>query len=288
MGSLYDKDKTSNVPGFIYFGFAILIIVIVVGSFLYLKSGARELDKITWCPKSGPDGRYILLIDVTDPVTDVGQNALNRLLEHFWDQSLSSDAMKERGIAASPFLPPYYELVVYLITADSSYSEPIVRVCNPGLKAEVSNWDQLISSPKVIKRRIAVIRGQIEGAIARAPLRGSEPSSPILESLKLIVSKEGADGFEQRNGKAPLKLFMLSDYVQHSKTLTHFKELPSWTTLQARPGFPLIDADLSGSRFYIYYIRRPEYANVQNVVHLSWWEDAIREMGGRVAYEKKL
>lgn len=288
VGSLYDTDKESNASGIIYFGLAILIIVTVVGSFLYLKSGSRELEKTTWCPISGPDGRYILLIDVTDPITDVGQNTLNRLLEHFWDQSLSSEAMKEKGVAASPFLPPYHELVVYILTADSSYSEPIVRICNPGLKAEVSNWDQLITSPMVIKNRISAIRGEIKSAIAKVPLRGTEPQSPILESLKLIVSKEGVDGFEQRKGKAPLKLFLLSDYVQNSKTLSHFKELPPWTALQERASFSLIDVQLSGARFQIYYIRRPEYANVQNDGHLSWWRDAINLMGGRITYVKIL
>ncbi len=286
--SLYGNKKNSKTKGFFLIFAGLIILVGFFGGYWYLKSTSITLSSDTWCPTDGPLGKSIVLIDITDPVPDIAKIELEKLFDRLWDPKMSKGNLAKSGIETSFFLEPYHQLSVYTITNASPFPEPIAVVCNPGLRSEVGNWDELISNPQMINQRIKNIIEELSSAIESIPMESSLPESPLLESLKNIASKERLDIFDRANGKQNLKIFFVSDFIQNSNNLSHFNELPSWASLQNRTGFSEIDANLDGFDFYMYYITRKQYAKTQRPEHIAWWLESLENMAANVSYLIKL
>src|SRR4051812_21686110 len=102
-------------------GFLLLAVAVAIGGTLlgfaaYLSNKRPKLDKSTMCPQDGPKGLVAVLIDVTDPLSEVQSADLKNQLAK----------MKEA-------IPEYCAIDIYTVSSSPGLLKSLgERVCNPG------------------------------------------------------------------------------------------------------------------------------------------------------------
>jgi hypothetical protein len=82
----------------------------------------------------------------------------------------------------------------------------------------------------------------------------------------------------------PTRLFIVSDMLQNTPALSHFKNLPDWQKLTQLPRFGELSANLQGIDVSIIYLRSSQYTARQTPEHYHWWIEMLTEMGGNVVF----
>jgi hypothetical protein len=241
-----------------YAGAAFIVLLVAAaagGAFLLERDPELGADL---CPKDGPTGHIVLLVDATDPFTFAQQKAFFQLIER----------MAEPGSTNQGTL-----LTVFVFGEDIKASaEPMFERCNPGAgegKSEVTHTLKLWQKRFDSEFREPLLRA----APAMAP---KEPAarSPILQMLQIV-----ALNFEKRETRGERRLIVVSDLIQNTSELSLYRELPDYEQYRQRTEARRLRARLPEVRVETYLLLNTP--QLQNRKFLKFWEDYFSDMGAR-------
>src|SRR5690606_34075213 len=101
--------------------------------------------------------------------------------------------------------------------------------------------------------------------------------SPILESIQSVALTSFA-----RAPDRPRRLVVISDMLQHTEDLSHYRGEHNFLAFRASPRWRRLRPDLAGVEVEIFYVWRDTGLDVQGASHVQFWRDVITEAGGRL------
>jgi len=217
-----------------------------------------EIDAESLCPKSGPVGDLIVLLDVTDP-----------LAPSQYEQIL---ARISREIEEAPV---FTRVTFGLVSPDlHSRGGESLNLCKPP-SGEDAN--QLYENPKLLEQRFRerFVR-PLEAALKRLLLSEPANSSPIMESLQLLVARATLSSRDER----PLRLVVISDLLQHSETFSFYRG-DRWKTFKGSREVERVGTTLSGADVLLLQIPRPSVGAVSIEEIDEFWAEYFNLQGAR-------
>jgi len=242
----------------------VLLIAALGGGAWWLRKSKEPLDADN-CPRAGIRALHVIMIDRSDPISSQQAQIVRQQV-----RALKNDARFGTRFD------------VYTFEGDTQNEmQPIIRVCAPGRPEEANEW---IENPELIRRRYeerfsAVLDRTLDDLLNVTSL----DNSPIIESMRAAsITSLGPIPA----GKIPISFTLVSDMVQHTKLVSHFKGEPNFASLQKSQTWPLVRPDLKGAEVEVLYLLRPNAkrsgAPIQNRGHQVFWEQLITASGGRV------
>ena len=177
---------------------SVLAGVALVGFFAapsLLRGPPRDQD--TLCPKTGPVGHTLVLVDKSDPWSEVQAGRLKKLVKQIGDD-LPADRMMSIYVFKDVFEPGF---------------PPLIALCNPGRTAS-----ELIGNPRreYVKWVEKFGRPLDEALVVLTqPAKGN--LSPIVEAVGDVVSRR-----ENRVPSGDRTLVLVSDMLQNSSQFSFF------------------------------------------------------------------
>ena len=159
------------------------------------------------CPRSGPTGQLVLLVDKTDPLTFTQKQAFQQRLR---------DLVTRRT-------PPGTLLSVFVLGETfEATARPLVELCNPG---DGRGASELTANPARLRRQyderfLAPLMGEVDALESSAPAH----RSPILEMLQLV----GINGFAAQDVQGPRRLVVMSDLLHNTPELSMYRGIPDF------------------------------------------------------------
>jgi hypothetical protein len=191
------KTRSNILFSLFFFSVVLLGVWAAVWWNLQRKPG---LDPVTLCPAQGPQGQRVVLIDRTDPFNVAQKTSLDIFIKQLVEST-----------------PPGQLLSVYVLGDDfHSNTKPLFELCNPGDGQEKS---QLTDNLKALKQQY--LKHFIEPMTSVTEGMMDVPSakeSPILEMLQLV----SLNSIQKQQVKGEITLYVLSDMLQNSKSLTMY------------------------------------------------------------------
>lgn len=226
-------DQTKLIAG-------IVLITLLVGAVVGLivvrakvQAARVDLDPITQCPVVGPRSVTVVVVDRTDPISDVTALALRNELT----------AVVEKT-------PQYGALYLYSIDGEiDGVAKPLFFRCNPG---DASTVNELTGSKAKAQRRFdQQFSEPLDSALMSLAKAETAPSSPIMEGL------QGAalSAFSHPHAKeaSPKRLIIVSDFMQNSDRVSFYGGSAA-RQLTSPEG---LDAPLHGVTVGLLFIQRP-------------------------------
>jgi len=188
---------------------AVLIALVGVANVIWK---AEPVDE-RLCPKAGPEGFALILLDLTDEITPQQASSIQTLVLDFVENA-------EPGTLFS----------VGRVVPEGQQQDSIVQICKPRT-GEVAN--ELYENPKLIadqyqKNFLIPIRNAVEEMTAEP----SAPNSPILESLQALVARTSGFRTLQTDGRSR-EVLIVSDLLQNSKNFSFYRG-DSWVSFRDR------------------------------------------------------
>ena len=191
--------RTGN--GFWYLAIAVCI-ALVVGAFTgsqFLIS-KNEIDKNTLCHASGALNVTVVLLDLTDPLSETQQSRLKAIIANEISSS-STDTMISIGVVSEN---------------PSGWGAKFTK-CKPETGEDAN---ALYENPTIIAERYArEFTGPLQTTLASMLKGEPENQSPIMEALQSLISE--TPGFLTSEGQR--KIIVVSDMLQHSENLSFYR-----------------------------------------------------------------
>jgi len=242
----------------------IICIISIIGGLATYSSFFNErvvVDNKTGCPKDGPYSRTVILIDQTDTFSPVQANDIQNQFEKY-----------------KKSIPRYGELVIYAMRQGTKNTlKPLIRACNPGTKDDIN---QLVESSNKISQQWTVSFDEPVRKVLKDALQPmSSKNSPIIETMQAFVVSEFGPVYMDNKDK---KLVIISDLLQHSKVLSHYKPNYDVDKFIQSQKFSKLTADLRDVEVdFLYLLRNTQKAH-QNFKHREFWRGLIGVQGGTV------
>lgn len=154
-------------------------------------------DAETLCPKTGPVGHTLVLVDKTDPWSPVQSDRLKRLVKQV-GETLPADRLLSIYVFNDVFEPNF---------------PPLIALCNPGRTVS-----ELIGNPRRdYVRWVEKFGRPLDDALAvlAQPAKGNQ--SPIVEAIGDVLARR-----ENRVATGNRTLMLVSDMLQNSNQFTVF------------------------------------------------------------------
>ena len=244
----------------------VVVAVILAYGFVYLnqrRSELAQLDPSTLCPVKGPVAVESVLIDRTDPLTEIQLESLKDLIT-----------------AQAEQVPKFGAFRVYEVGVGGSLLGPVLTVCNPGDGSDASVLD---SNPAHLQKRYQQkFIGPVNTMLEQMRADHEQPSSPILEAVQAI----GVRDFGERNNEG--RLVIVSDLLQYGSGLNFYRGAPDAETFSRSPVGRNLHVNLAGVVTTIYLINRVKDAKYQTDSLGAFWIRWLGLQGAEVAAFKQL
>ena len=251
----------------------VLCVAVLMGALWKMKEEGLDAQG---CPKkSGPSREAVVLIDASDPLSDKHKAELGRILREMTSPSAS-------GRHGSLAVREGERVTFYLLNSAGTPGAPIAQICNPGGNPEERQATEAFTEGGMITRWrweqfVKVIESLFPAAEGEA-----QPQSPILETIAVIIPSHASSRRAEKDAK-PTHLIVISDLLQHTGKLSHYRSYPAPESLGAE-----LSTDLSRVEVSLFRLEREKYAKYQTPEHYYWWRDWVEEMEGRVAWQQAL
>lgn len=255
------KDK---LLGGVFAAIGFVLIASLAATVYWVKGRHIALDDRN-CPRKGPRAVHMILIDRSDPISSFQAQHIRQIVQR----------LKAEAAFGTRF-------DIYTFEGDAiNEFPPVLSVCAPG-RPEDAN--ELIENPERVRKKYEEsFATVVDKAINDLLQATSRPNSPILESLR-AAAQTSFGNFDA--GQIALRATLVSDMVQHSDALSHFRAEPNFKQLSANNKWANLRPQLKGADVYILYLLRPAAsragAPIQNRGHQAFWEQLIEASGGRV------
>ena len=256
------------------FGIGTVSIMAVLMVGLWVMNG-RCLDK-QGCPcEGGPSREVVVLLDTSDPLSAKHRAELGRILR---EMTKPSESERHDSLAVREG----ERVAFYLLNSTGVPEAPIAQICNPGGNPEERHATEAFTEGGMITRwRWEQFMTTIESLFPAAEGE-SQPQSPILETIAAITPRHASSRRAEKDAK-PAHLIVISDLLQHTGKLSHYRPYPAPESLGAE-----LSTDLSRVEVSLFRLERQKYAKYQTPEHYYWWTDWVEAMGGRVAWQQAL
>ncbi len=227
------------------------------------------------CPKeSGPGREVVVLLDASDPLSDKHKSELRRIL-------CEMTGLSECGDPGPLTVRKGERVTFYLLNSTGAPEAPIAQICNPGNPDERQALDAITEGGVIIQWRWEHFVKTIESLFPDAEGE-AQPQSPILETIAVIVPRHASSRRVGKDSK-PAHLIVISDLLQHTGSLSHYRSYPAPESIGAE-----LKTDLARVEVSLFRLERRKYAKYQTPKHYYWWTDWVEAMGGRVAWQQTL
>jgi hypothetical protein len=171
---------------------AVLVAIGLTGGYFAWNyaSSRPSIDEVTLCPESGPVGAFVVLLDLTDPLTQQQGTRLRALLETRI-AGLPQDTMISFGVVSN----------------DETRRGTLFSSCKP---ADGSEASRIYENPTLIAQRFEQdFMRPLRDGLDEAMRAGVEDRSPIMESIQALIAETPA--FETSDGTH--ELVIVSDLL---------------------------------------------------------------------------
>lgn len=259
------KDRSDRMSGLALGAFGILLIFGLIAGNHWVRTAKQKTDAETLCPLSGPKAVHALIIDRSDPITELQAQRVKQVVH-----VLKTNAEFGKRFDIYTF-----------VSKPGQALEPVLRICSPG---KPENANELIDNPKRVRKtyedRFSSVIDKTIDDLIKSSMRHR---SPILESLRAAAQKSFGEFVA---GDTPLRLTLISDLIQHSSSLSHYRVKPDFGRLKGSFLWASLRPQLKGAEVDALYLLRPEArrngAPVQTRGHQVFWEQVIAHGGGVV------
>ena len=189
------------VIGAVAIGLASLAIIGAFGWMKYRASGAVAIDKASLCPVTGPVSQAVVLLDVTDPISETTALDLNNQFQ--------------RVVAG---IPTGGAIDIYALTEKEGEIERTFHGCNPGSGADADVWT---SNPRLIQDRWERgFRKPLDEIAGRLASGRAGEASPIMAAIQRI----NLDVFAPMPEGAQKTLLIASDMIEHTAAFSSYRD----------------------------------------------------------------
>lgn len=264
--------KLSAVP---FYMAGIVVLAVIGGGVAYFQK--EDLDTDTGCAKTGPKSTTIIMIDTSDPFSPIQEASLRRFIRTLITPPKHGERITANSDSAN-YVEKGHLLVAYRIMKDDETApELLFRSCNPGNPDDRTFVDKLTEGKTLAVLKWADFENNVIGAIPQGLGRNSSPTSPIIETLKYVRGVEFPSPADLKSsGRNAGSIFIVSDMLQHSRRLSHYRELLPAVEVPSR--FAL---DLTGIDIGVRYLKVRRYAHLQYGArpHFRWWREFFAAAG---------
>ena len=249
-------------------GVALLIVAL-------LTQKGQDIDH-QGCPKkTGPSREVVVLLDTSDPLGDKHKAELSRIVREMTSPSASGrhDALAVRKGE---------RVTIYRLESTGAPDTPIAQICHPGGNPEERRRFEELTKGTVITEWHWEQFVKVIEAMFPAEERVAQPSSPILETIA-VISARHASSRRAAKGAKPTHLVVISDLLQNTELLSHYKPYPNPEEIPRE-----LRTDLSRVEVSLFRLERHKYENYQTPKHYYWWTNWVEAMGGRVVWQQAL
>lgn len=245
-----------------------VIVVIIFGCvYFHFRSKEIALDPVSLCPLTGVVDKTVVLIDRTDPLSEMQQR---ELLVYLNDIKTS--------------IPLHASISIYeMEQAKPKMLQPKICICNPG---SGENKSQFFANPKLIKK---IWEKNFSDKLDLIITQLMEPlevqGSPIMESIKAISI---AEFIGNKNQNIQKRLIIVSDMIQHTLSYSQYNHTSDFHSYKKSSSYQLNLSELNGVNVEILYIKRHDLGNVQGKAHIQFWQQYIYSMGGTLTRIKSV
>lgn len=263
------KRKSESSSVFILFGilFAILSFAIIAG-YLVLRTQASSevaLNEENLCPVNGPNSITAILLDVTDPISDItGLDLRNEF------QSLISTISKGSLIQ------------VYALTEKEGELELTFSGCNPGDGQSVSEWT---NNPRIAQERWEKgFQRPLDEISKRLQSGDSGNQSPIMAAIQRINTEAfGPPAYKS----LPKTLVIASDMIEHTAAYSMYREGPVYSKYEVSPASSMFRTPLQNVSLRILEFQRPDLA-FTDLDLANFWKEWVAGNSGQLTSFKRL
>lgn len=257
------REQRQNWWGYIILGISLLAVVTFFVFFTISSSHHKALDETTLCPTDGPESITVVIIDRSESLTPVQQELLRKHLME----------VKES-------VPRFGSLEVYTVGyAEKALLKPEIKLCNPGRGQDVSEWTA--NPNRVEKKWRTQFSETLDDIFSRLVIVTSEQSSPIMETIQSIAATS-LTGPRQSN--LPVKLVIVSDFIQHTSQYSQYKGVEPFDKFKATSYFRQVQTDLKSAEIEMFYLLRETRQKVQNPEHVQFWRYYFAANNGTVVH----
>lgn len=257
------RRRRRNIAGGIL---ALALFVSAIGGAAYAwftRDGAP--DRATLCPRGGPTGHVVVLVDKTDPLNFTQSAAFQRLYED----------LIERRIAPGQ--------LVSVFAVDEDYrrtAAPLIELCNPGRGEGRSD---LTANTRKLEDRFrerfrAPLLEQRAALISAAPSR----ISPIFEMLQMVA----INSFRKHGVSGPRRLIIVSDMLHNTAGYSMYQTAPDFQAFAATDYGRRTGADFKGVDVEVHYVLHAPRLQTRRQLH--FWELYFRGSGARIDSVRQL
>lgn len=224
-------------------GFVCLVMGISAGGagLAWFVQSRTVVDAHTLCPEAGPIAREIVLLDLTDPLTQVQARRLRGLIVDRVDQARQG--------------------TLVALAAVSDQSLPIFARCKPqaGEGANV-----LYENPRLIAEQFSQAFSDPLAAMLDAAMdTPTQSKSPVLETLQDVLS-------QLPGAFAPTRVTLVSDLLQNSPLLSVYRG-EGWPQFAAAGHAQRLSGALSGAQVDVIRLPRPDAGQQTLDIAEAFW-----------------
>lgn len=255
------KKKRDALVG----GSLIALGLLILGALIVLIIVLQPVDRDpnTNCPVDGPRAIHAIMIDRSDPLTP---SQVQQVKQHL--QRLISRTAEDTRLDIYSFEGSLTDVL-----------EPTLTICAPRRPEDIDPWAQGPIPAKEIYRRFA---DRLNSEVDELLAAHTQPVSPIIESLR--GATQTSFGLVDPR-EIPLKITLISDLIQNTRTVSHFRVPPDFDALQHSNLWSVLRPDFKGAEVEVLYILRPNAMRsgqpIQNIGHQQFWEALLIASGGR-------
>jgi len=244
---------------------AILVILVVAGVALYLKSKTElvRTDPKTLCPTNRPLSEVIvLLLDMSDEFSEP-----QRLkIENEFDRL--KDSMDRFGLIEAYAVDRLQQRV----------TSPVVQLCKPLTEADIAHMNEIYQNPDLARKKWGGFVRQLHEELQRLMATPQSATSAIFEAVQATAlrtfNRPEYDGL-------PKRLIIVSDLLQNVPKYSQYNGVQPFKDFKRSPYYSEVHADLKGVSITVLYLVRP-HAPQKWPDHYRFWEEYFHDQGATV------
>lgn len=211
------------------------------GLALFLQS-RPQIDAQTLCPVDGPTAREVIILDLTDPLTDVQARHLHAAI---------ADRLEAAGTGT----------LFALAVVQADLDGPQFARCKP---QSGQSANALYQNPKLLAATFAEGFEQPLDRVLSAAMEGApQAKSPLLETLQDTLSRLPPS-------QGPTHVLLVSDLLQNSALLSVYRG-ESWETFATAGLGTRLSGALAGAQIHIVRLPRPEAGRAAHLAADGFW-----------------
>ena len=231
----------------------------LAGGIYWFVTREPALDRQTLCPKTGPTGHVVFLVDKTDPLNFSQKQGFLRLLEELVDRRIQPGQLVSVFVLGEDF---------------REGAKPLVELCNPGSGEGKSELTANVAklNAQFRKRFREPLLEQADALISTTAAK----NSPIFEMLQFV----SLNAFRKHAVNGPKRLIMVSDLLHKTPQLSMYQAIPELEPFEASDYGRKMRLELPGVEVEVHHLLN--YPKLQTRRLMQFWETWFARAGARI------